>query len=269
MTAYSNSFAQAVLRQAQPTRSTDLVSPSIREQPILERYSPYFEEARKKAISVVVVFCLVAAVGFVYYRQILTRIMHIFRLQGINVVLTSPYQFIDLAVYTGIIAGLIAAFPLLLYHFLRFIKPALHPKEYTTIMKILPFSIGLFLAGFAFGVWVVQFVITIFSQTTSQFAVENIWDIGHFFAQVLITGISLAFVFQVPVIMTIALRLKIVAHRQIAAQRKYIYIAILIFSALLPPTDLLSLSLLAIIPLFLFEIALWLNKPQKVVVRGG
>lgn len=226
----------------------------------LEQYSPYLNEVRRKLLRVLVVFVSAGVLGFLFYRPILVRVLNLFQLEGINVVLTSPYQFIDLSIYTGITTGIVVAFPLFLYYLLQFVRPALKPNEYQTVLNLLPFSLGLFAAGFAFGVWIIQFVIKLFSQTTSEFAIQNIWDIGHFFSQILVTGLSLALVFQLPIVMNLAIQLGIVKQPQVAAQRRHIYLGIVLFAAFLPPTDLVSMSLLAIVPLFLFEITLLLNR---------
>jgi len=230
----------------------------------LVRYAPFLKEIQGKLIRILAVFLIGMVVGFIFYQKILSFLMSLFRLEGVNLVLTSPYQFIDLAVHTGLITGFIFALPVFLFYFIRFIKPALQPKEYQLVIKMLPFSIILFIAGFSFGVWVTQYVINIFSRTTSEFSIDNIWDLSKFFSQILITGISLAMVFQLPIVLTGMLRLKLVKHQAVVAKRRYVYAALLLFAAVLPPTDVLSLLLLTMIPLFLFEFTLLLNKRRKV-----
>lgn len=230
--------------------------------PNLKKYYPYFVEVKSKLVKLVIIFVIASIFGFAFYQQILSRVMGLFQLKGINVVLTSPTQFIDLAIDTGLATGIVVTLPLFLYYALQFVRPALKPKEYKIIVQLLPFSLGLFVLGFAFGVWVEQFVISMFSQTTSQFAVQNIWDIGHFFGQIMVMGLSLGLAFQLPVLLTLGLKLKLIRRQQVTKQRKFVWIGCLIFSAIMPPTDLLSMSILTIVPLLLFEIALFLNKSE-------
>jgi sec-independent protein translocase protein TatC len=241
-------------------------SSSILDKDALKRYQPLVGELKSKLIHLVIVFSLTAILGFIFYQNILLFMMDLFRLEGVNLVLTSPYQFIDLAMYTGVVTGMVATFPLFLFYFLGFVKPALQSDEYIMLIKMTPLSIFLFLSGFGFGVWVTQFVITIFSQTTSEFSIANIWDISSFFSQILITGISLAAVFQLPIVLTTLIKLKIVKHRDVVTKRRFVYAGLLLFSAILPPTDLVSLVLLTMIPLFLFESTLLLNRPSKQMV---
>lgn len=246
-------------RRGRPKKNPDLTDLSLDER--LERYTPYLEDIQKKLFRVLLVFSSVSLIGFFRYQQILRAVMGLFELEGINIVLTSPYQFFSLAVNTGVAVGFVASFPLALYYLFSFLKPALKPTEYKKITKLLPYSAILFISGFAFGVWIVQFVINLYTQTTLSFNISNIWDVGHFFSQILLTGFLLALVFQLPIVMTALIRLRVVKRAIFVIYRRYFYAGILLLAALLPPTDILSLILLTIPPLLLFEIALIVNRP--------
>ncbi len=232
-------------------------------QTTIDRYLPYLKEIQKKLLAVLIVFIIGAGFGFIYYQTILTRVMNIFNLENINIVLTSPYQFINLSINTGLISGLVAATPFFIYYFLKFTKPALRPKEYKLMLYLVPFSLILFIIGFGFGIWVIQFVITLYSKVSQDFSIGNLWDINRFLSQILFTGTSLAIIFQLPIIMTALLRLKVVRYSTLTEKRRFVYAALLFFAALLPPTDIISLLLLVSAPLFLFEVALLLNRPAK------
>lgn len=223
------------------------------------KYTPYLKELQTKLFTVFVVFLLGGVIGFIYYQQILSFIMHLFKMDGINLVLTSPYQFIDLAVNTGLLTGLIIALPLLGYYFLTFVRPALAKREYGLIVRLYPLAVVLFVIGFCFGAWIIQLIINLYSQTALDFSVNNLWDVSHFFNQILMTGISLALIFELPIILTALLKLKFIKLSFLKKSRRYIYAAILIFVAFLPPNDIISLALLSVPPLLLFEITLLLN----------
>jgi len=228
----------------------------------ITKYTPYLQELQSKLFAVFCVFLGGGVIGFIYYQKILSFIMHLFRMENINLVLTSPYQFIDLAVNTGLLIGIILALPLLGFFLLTFVKPALAPREYRLILRLYPLAILLFVIGFFFGGWIIQLIINLYAQTTLEFSVNNLWDVSHFFSQILATGISLALIFELPIILTALLKLKLLKLQALKKSRKFIYASILIFVAFLPPNDIISLALLSIPPLLLFEITLLLN--QKV-----
>ncbi len=237
------------------------LSPETQEA--IKKYMPYLQEAQKKLLIVGFVFLAASILGGFFHRQILTFIMHRFDLSGVNVVLTSPYQVVDLMIQTGIYVGLLVTTPLFVYALLSFLKPALAPAEFKVITSLLPFSAILFVIGFFFGTWVLNFVIQMLTTASTQFEVQNIWDLSHFFSQILLMGISLGFVFQFPVVVTILIRLGLVKFQQFQLYRPYVYASSLIFAAMLPPTDIISLSLLTVPLIILFEGSLLLNKPSK------
>jgi sec-independent protein translocase protein TatC len=227
----------------------------------ITEFRPYLHELKRESIKILIVFTIGFTAGAVYYQEILKYLMSFFNLTGINLVLTSPYQFIGFSVKTGLMTGSIVAFPFFLYSFLKFIRPALEPKEYKLILQLLPLSLALFLTGFVFGIWVVQFVIDLYSQTTSGFQIENIWDLSGFLSQILLAGFSLAFVFQLPIILTIFIRLKLLTISAIKKQRKIIYTVLIIAAAILSPgVDMISFIIFTLVSLFLFEFTLLLNR---------
>lgn len=238
---------------------TDLkLSPETKEA--MRRYMPYLEEAQKRLLFTLAVFILVSLLSGIFYKQILIFILSRFDLTGVNMVLTSPFQVIELAIKTGIYTGIVITLPLLIYNLITFLKPALEPKEFSTITRLLPFSALLFVLGFVFGVWVMNFVIAFFTKTTLEFSIGNIWDINQFFSQILFTGLTMALVFQFPIVITILMRLGLVKKQKFVKNRPIVYVGALIFAALLPPTDVFSLVILTLPLFFLFEIALILNK---------
>lgn len=229
------------------------------EKALAAKFLPILRDIQKKLYIVLGAGAVGAVGGFVYYQKILNFILKSFNLKGITIVLTNPYQFFDLAVNTGLTVGVCVALPLLIFFALTFLKPALKHHEFSLLLRLTPISLILFVAGFIFGAWIMQFVVSIYSQTTVDFNVSNFWDIGHFFAQILILGLCMGLVFQLPVVITILLRLGVIKKTILASKRKFVYAGILVFAAILPPNDIISLSILTLVPLFLFEVALLLN----------
>lgn len=236
------------------------ISPEAIPKEVIERFMPYLSEVRRKLFFTGVIFLIATGAGFYYYQKILLTLMGFFDLEGIQIVLTSPYQFFSLALSTGITVGLAFTLPLIAHHFMSFIKPALRPQEFRILYRALPLSFILLIAGFAFGIWIMNFVINLFQQTTLDFSVSNVWDISQFFTQILFTAISLALVFQFPLFLVIAMKFGLIERQKLTRNRPIIYATALVFAAILPPTDPFSLALMTIPLIFLFEFALLINK---------
>lgn len=249
-----SSTAQGIARDITSLK----LSPETQEA--MAKYAPYLNELRKKLFTVVIVFLFFALLGAFFYKQILLFIMGRFNLGGINIVLTSPYQIIDLAVQIGLLCGLVVAVPLLIWYLIVFLRPALEDDEFKSIVSLLPVSLFLFLVGFMFGTTIMNAIINMFTRATDKLNIQNLWDISRFFSQTLFMGIAMGLAFQFTVILTLFMRFNVIKKTSLTKFRPVIYVGILLFAIIMPPTDLLSLTILTL-PLFLlFEITLLLNK---------
>lgn len=229
-------------------------------QVTIAKYSPFLSEIRKRLLFTISVFLIAWVVGFIYYQPIASYIIGLYNFKGVNVTFTSPFQFISLALNLGMVAGLVVVSPLVIYQFLSFIKPALRPIEYRLVLKLLPVSLFLFIAGFLFGTWMMKFIISMYSQQSTGLNIGNLWDVNKFLSQFFLTSVLLGLLFQLPIVLTILLRLGVVKHSSVVKQRIPIYALLLILVILLPPTDLLSLVMMLLPLAIIFEITLLLNR---------
>lgn len=228
-------------------------------------YQHYLYELQSKLIRILIAFAVGVAFGIIKNQWIITSLISVFNLKNINIVLVSPYQFINLAVSISILSGVIFAAPLLAFEFISFIKPALQDHEYRLIIRLLPLSIILFACGFVFGARILQFVIDIYVKTSQSFNIGNMWDVEAFLTQIVTMGTSMGIVFELPIVLTILLRLGIIQRNTLTSKRRYVYAALLVFDVLLPPTDILSLSIIFIPLAMLFEGTMLFNQQKHLL----
>lgn len=236
---------------------------------LINKYSPIFTEIKKRILFTLAFFTVASIAGFVFYEKIIRFLIDILSLKGVNVVFTSPFQFINLAISCGIATGLVLVFPLLIYQILSFLKPALRNKEYKMIVGFLPFSMFLFLCGFLFGILVMKWQIQLFLTKSESLGIGNILDINRLMSTVLLVSVLMGLAFQFPIIMLLLTRLGIVKHNHLTERRLWVYLGSLIFILLLPLDSILADLLLALPIVLLFEITLILNRilERKKAVR--
>lgn len=226
----------------------------------LSKYMPFLVEIRKRLLFIFSVFLVTSVIGFIYYEKIVSFLLKIFSLDGVNIVFTSPFQFFNLALTSAALLAVIAVFPLITYQVLAFLRPALNSREHRTIISLLPLSLLLFVSGFGFGAIIMKYVIMIFYEKSTSLNVGNFLDISLLLSQILITALLMGLAFQFPIILTILMRLKVIKYKFLVQKRIFIYGLSLVFAILLPPTDLLSLFLLFLPLALLFELTLLLNR---------
>ncbi|MGD0523116.1 MAG: twin-arginine translocase subunit TatC [Candidatus Microgenomates bacterium] len=226
---------------------------------IVNKYSPSLKEARKRIIFTLAFFVVAMFAGFIFYEQIIKFLVNLLSLKGINIVFTSPFQFINLAISCGVATGFILSFPLFITQILSFLKPALRGKEYKMVVRFLPFSIILFLIGFIFGALIMKWQIEIFLNRSISLGIGNILDISHLLSTVLLTSTLMGIGFQFPIILLLLMRMGIINSQQLSKQRRWVYLGSFIFAVLLPPDSILADILLSLPMIIIFEITLMLN----------
>lgn len=224
------------------------------------RYLPYLVEIRRRFFFVFCLFLIGCIIGFIYYESVIRFILKLFKFHGVNIVFTSPFQFLELAVNSSLLIGLLIALPMIIYQVFAFIKPALRKNEFRSLLFLIPFSLILFLLGFLYGAMMMRSTLEIFYNQTQKLGLGNYLDVSHFLSTTMTTAILMGVAFQFPVVITLLLHLGLLTTKAFSKIRLFFYIGALIFCVFLPPTDLVSLFLLTIPLLVLFELTLILNK---------
>ena len=85
---------------------------------IIDKYSPFFKEARKRIFFTFSVFVVAMLFGLIFYEKIIKFLIGILSLEGINIVFTSPFQFINLAIACGVATGVVVVLPLFIFQVL-------------------------------------------------------------------------------------------------------------------------------------------------------
>ena len=241
------------MKNIQPIQSSELAS-------FMDKYSPFFKEARKRLYISVCVFAVATVAGFISYEKIIKFLVDALSLEGINIVFTSPFQFINLAVSCGVVSGMVVVFPFLIIQILYFLKPALRIREFKIVVKLLPFSILLFLTGFIFGALIMKWQIEIFLARSVLLGIGNILDISGLLTTVFLTSALLGIGFQFPIILLLLLRIGVVKHQNLSKKRPWVYLGSFIFTLFLPPDSILADVILSLPLIVLFESTLAINR---------
>lgn len=226
----------------------------------ITKYSRFLLEVRKRIIFTLIVFLVAMFIGFFTYEGVIKFLIDALSLKGINIVFTSPFQFINLAISCGIAAGITFSFPLIIFQILSFLRPALKDKEYKAIIRLLPFSLILFTFGFVFGIIIMKWQIDIFLARSISLGIGNILDISSLLSVVLLTSALMGVGFQFPVILLLLLRVGVINDSQLRKIRKWVYLGSFMFALVLPPDSILADILLSLPLILLYEITLILNK---------
>uniref|UniRef100_A0A7C4R5D7 Sec-independent protein translocase protein TatC n=1 Tax=candidate division CPR3 bacterium TaxID=2268181 RepID=A0A7C4R5D7_UNCC3 len=223
-------------------------------------YLPLLFEVRNRALLIIVFFIASFLVGLFYYEKIVSLFLNLLALKGATIVFSSPFEYMNLALNCGLIVSIISTLPLIIYQLIKFIKPALTEKEYRIFKRTIPLSLFLFLAGFYTGFWMMKYVGALSFSAAQKLGVVSYLNVSNLLSVVLLTSTLMGVAFQFPLVLIFLIKMNIVRRDTLISKRPLAYIIAIIFASLMPPTDFLSLILLTIPLVFLFEIVLLFTK---------
>jgi sec-independent protein translocase protein TatC len=180
---------------------------------------------------------------------------------------TEPFTAtISIAFYSS----LLLAMPMLLFQAYAFVLPAFSPKERKVALPLMLMVPVLFIAGVAFGYFVVLDRAVNFLQNFNADSFTNLLQANTYFkfAVLFVAGVGL--LFQIPVGVLAVTRLGIFTPRQLAKNRGYVILAISILAAVATPTPDPVTMTLAMAPLIvLFELSIvlarWIDRIKPAV----
>ena len=103
-------------------------------------------------------------------------------------------------------------------------------------------------------------VLTFFYEWGKSMGISNDWRIGYYisFATTFVLIFGLAF--ELPVVVMTLVKIGLLSHSMMRETRSYAILAIFVIAALITPTpDMMTLSLLAVPMVILYEICIWLS----------
>ena len=230
------------------------------EEALIAKYSPFLAEARKRLLFTFIVFAVASITGFTFYETIIKLLIDLLSLKGINLVFTSPFQFINLSIACGLTTGVVVILPLFMAQLLSFLKPALKRKEFSMVTRSLPLSILLFCIGFIFGAFIMKWQIEIFLDKSISLGIGNVLDISRLLTTVLLTSVLMGIGFQFPVVLFLLMKINLISRQQLKNKRLSVYLGSFIFAILLPADSILIDVILSLPLIVLYELTLLLNR---------
>jgi sec-independent protein translocase protein TatC len=161
----------------------------------------------------------------------------------------------------SIVSGLILAFPVILFEFWRFFKPALYATEQKYVSAAVLSSSFLFFLGVLFGYFMIVPLSIHFlgSYQISADVVNQIYVrsyIGTITSIVLASGL----IFELPLVAFVLTKIGVITPSFMVKYRKHAIVVIVVVAAIITPPDIFSQILVSIPLLFLYEIGIIISK---------
>jgi sec-independent protein translocase protein TatC len=159
--------------------------------------------------------------------------------------------------FISFIAGLILAFPFILWQFWQFIKPALSSKEKKYARGLVFYSSTLFFIGILFGYYLLSPVsVSFMGNYRVSEQVTNEINLESYISFVATLTFATGLVFELPILVYFLAKIGLLTSNWMRKYRRYAIVVILILAALVTPPDVSSQILLTIPLLGLYELSI-------------
>jgi sec-independent protein translocase protein TatC len=155
-----------------------------------------------------------------------------------------------------LMAGILIALPYVLWQAWAFVAPGLYQHEKRLALPVLVSSCVFFVIGMCFAYFVVFPIAFGFFAGYAPAGVQMMTDIDKYLSFVLTMFIAFGVTFEVPVVVIVLVRLRMVSLEKLRSIRPYVVVGAFVVGAIVTPPDVISQLLLAVPLWLLYELGL-------------
>jgi sec-independent protein translocase protein TatC len=221
-------------------------------QSFLQSFFKHLEELRSRLIKSAGAFVLAFCLCYNFIGKLLPVIIA----PAGHLVFTAPTEAFSAYMMIGAILALIVSSPFIFYQIWAFVGGALKPTEKKFVLIFAPLSLLFFLSGAAFAYFLAvprayKFLMSFSSEyLIPMVTVKNyLGFLGH-----MIVAFGVAF--ELPLILAFLAKIGIASPEYLRQMRRHAVIIIMVVAALLAPPDIMSMLLLAVPLMILYEVGI-------------
>ncbi|MCC6868596.1 MAG: twin-arginine translocase subunit TatC [Burkholderiales bacterium] len=207
------------------------------------------------AIMLVVLFPFAKDIYALLARPLLHALPH-----GATMIATDVTGTFLVPLKVTLMAAFLIALPFVLWQAWAFVAPGLYQHEKRLAAPVIVSSVVFFMIGMAFAYFFVFPVMFGFFAGYAPAGVQMMTDIDKYFSFVLGMFLAFGLTFEVPVIVIVLVRMRVVSLEKLRSIRSYVIVGAFVVGAIFTPPDVLSQLMLAVPLWLLYELGLVLAR---------
>lgn len=219
----------------------------------------HIEDLRKMIVKMVLVLGLAMIVAFCGRSLLLGVIQHPLAMvdpeRAANLQSLGIVDSFSISLKLAFYAGIILAFPFLLYFFAEFVLPALNPKERRYLWPAAAIGFGLFLCGVLFAYFaVLPRALSFFYHDAQSLGWKPTWTVREYYSFTTQLVIAFGLAFELPVVVLLLVKLGVVELAMLKRIRRQAFVAVMIGAAVLAPSpDVVTMVMMGLPMYLLYE----------------
>ncbi len=220
----------------------------------------HLEELRLRILISLAVLVISTCVAFPYASKVIAILKYPARGVIDRLAFFHPVDAFMAYFKVSFFVGLIVSMPVILYQLWVFVSPAIDEKIRKKGIVLLVSSTGMFLAGAAFGFFVLLPAAFKFLLSFSRDGLEPIISVLNYTSFVMGFILGCGVVFEMPILSYLLSKMGVINHIILRRAWKYALILIFIAAAVITPTpDVFNMTMMAIPMLLLYELSIWVS----------
>jgi sec-independent protein translocase protein TatC len=214
----------------------------------------HLDELRSRIIKVGIAFVVAAIVAWIFHVQIYNALLEPSGLEELQFTsLTAPFLTdVKLTLYSAMVLTI----PVILYQAWAFVAPAVGEVGRVFTYTLITLASALFLAGIAFGYYVVLPLATNFLLGWGDDRFQEIITADNYLSFATRFLLAFGIGFEMPAATFVGARLGLISAPMLKKYRKHAIVVNAVLAAVLTPADVLSMILLAIPLTLLYEVSI-------------
>jgi sec-independent protein translocase protein TatC len=214
-------------------------------------------ELRKRLIYALISFFFVFFITFYFAKPIFSFLIQPALRDGYKLQVLDIFEFFFVTIKLSGFVALIVGFPLIAAQIWMFVAPGLYKKEKRAFLPFLAATPFMFYAGCAVMYYIVlPYVIDFMLTRYTAPDIEKNLRAADYLSRILQLVFAFGFAFEMPVLLTLLVRVGIVSTAGLRSKRRYAIVICFIAAAVLAPPDVISQFALAIPLLAFYELSI-------------
>ena len=220
-------------------------------------FMEHLGELRRRVLICALAIIVGTAASFVFFDEIIEFLV---RPSGLEtgkdgqLIITEVTEFLTTAFKVSVLSGFVLALPVVIYQVIMFVAPGLTRRERRLLFGFLPLVLLAFVAGMAFGYFVLTPPALHFLLNFGEDVVTPLIRVSNIVNLMVRLLFWMGVAFETPLIMFLLAQLGIVSSRRLSRFRRVWVVLAFILGALITPTfDPVNQTLVALPLLALYE----------------